>query len=127
VIQYYSRYLDDRAMFQRWLDPRLRTVRVADIQAYLLRKGWKPVPPDRSDVLVFQEPTVREAGPLYQFVPNTEQHRDYVARIYELLAALGEIEDRYAGDVLTDILRQSPASVPADGSGVPLPTEPTPK
>lgn len=127
MIQYYSRYLDDRDVFQRWLDPRLRRVRVADIQTYLLRKGWKPVPPDRPYVLVFQEPTVSEQGPLYQFVPETEQRRDYVARIYELIAALSEIEDRYAGDVLTDILHQSPDSVPADGSGVPLSIEPSPK
>lgn len=127
MIQYYSRYLDDRDVFQRWLDPRLRKVRVADIQAYLLRKGWKTVPPDRPYVLVFQEPTVGDEGPLYQFVPDTEQRRDYVARIYELIAALSEIEDRYAGDVLTEILRQSPESVPADGAGVPLSIEPTPK
>ncbi|HTU18164.1 MAG TPA: hypothetical protein VMG10_08875 [Gemmataceae bacterium] len=127
MIQYYSRYLDDRALSRRWLDPRLRTVRVADIQAYLLRKGWKPVVPDRPYVLVFQEPTVSEEGPLYQFVPDTEQRRDYVARIYELLAALGEIEDRYAGDVLTDILHQSSESVPANGPGMPLSIEPTPK
>jgi len=127
VIQYYSRYLDDRALSRRWLDPRLRTVRVADIQAYLLRKGWKPVTPDRPYVLVFQEPTVSEQGPLYQFVPDTEQRRDYVARIYELLAALGEIEDRYAGDVLTDILRLSAESVAVNGPVVPLPSEPAPK
>ena len=90
-------------------------------------KAWKPVPPDRPYVLVFQEPTVSEEGPLYQFVPDTEQRRDYVARIYELLAALGEIEDRYAGDVLTDILRQSPDFVSPNGPGVPLSAEPTSK
>lgn len=127
MIKYTSRYLDDRAMHQRWIDPRLRTVRIADIQAYLLRKGWQPVPPDRPGVLVFQEPTVDEDGPLYQFVPDTEQRRDYVARIYELLAALGEIENRYAGDVLTDILRQPVESAPANGPGVSLTAEPAPK
>ena len=105
MIQYSSRYLDDRAVRQRWLDPRLYQVRVADIQDYLLRKGWKIVPPDRHHVLVFQEPVVTESGPLYQFVPDTEERRDYPARVYELLAALAEIEDRYAGDVLTDILQ----------------------
>jgi hypothetical protein len=127
VIKYSSRYLNDRALFQCWLDPRLRTVRVADIQAYMLRKGWKPVPPDRPHVLVFQEPTVSAQGPLCQFVPDTEQRRDYVSRIYELLAALSEIENRYAGDVLTDILRQSTESMPTPGPGVPLPAEPAPK
>jgi hypothetical protein len=127
MMEYSRRYLDERELRRRWLDPRLCQVRVANIVAYLLSKGWKPVPPDRPGELAFEEPVPDPAGPLYQWFPDTEQRRDYLARIHELLAALGEIEDRYAGDVLTDILRQSPASVPADGSGVPLPAEPTPK
>src|SRR5947209_11795400 len=99
MTRYYSRYLDERSVRRRWTDPRQDTVRVPDIQAYLMRKGSKPVPPDRPGVLVFQEPGSPEGGPFYQFVPETEQRRDYAARIYELLAALADIEDRYAGDV----------------------------
>lgn len=127
MTKYYRRYLEDRDVHRRWLDPRLRQVRVANIVAYLRSKGWKPVPPDSQHDLVFQEPARGPEKPLYQWVPISEQRRDYLARIYELIAALGEIEDRYAGDILTDILRQSPESVPADGAGVPLPIEPTPK
>ncbi len=59
MIKYHRRYLDDRDVHRRWIDPRLYAVRVADLQAYLLRKGWKPVPPDRPHVFVFQEPTRR--------------------------------------------------------------------
>jgi hypothetical protein len=121
VIRYASRYLDDRQVHERWIDPRLYRVRVADVQAYLLRKGWKPVPPDRPHVLVFQEPVVTEGGPLYQFVPDTEQRRDYAARLYELIAALAETEGRYAGDVLTDILRQPAAEPPPNGPAAPAP------
>lgn len=124
---YYRRHLDDSEVHRRWMDPRLRQVRVANIVAYLRSKGWKPMPPDSPHEFVFQEPDLAPDGPLYQWVPVTEQRRDYLARIYELLAALGEIEDRYAGDVLTDILRQSPESMPVTGPGVPLPIEPTPK
>lgn len=127
MMKYTRRYLDDSEVHRRWIDPRLRQVRVANIVAYLRSKGWKSVPPDGPHDLVFQEPIPTPEGPLYQWIPVTEQRRDYLARIYELLAALGEIEDRYAGDVLTDILRQSPESVPTDGSGLPLPIEPTPK
>jgi hypothetical protein len=127
MMKYYRRHLDDREVHRRWIDPRLRQVRVANIVAYLLRKGWKPVPPDGPGVLVFQEPVLDPEGPLYQWIPENEQDRSYLAQIYKLLAALGEIEDRYAGDILTDILRQSPESVPANGPGVPLPAEPAPK
>jgi hypothetical protein len=78
-------------------------------------------------VLVFQEPGSAEGGPFYQFVPDTEQRRDYLARIYELLAALAEIEDRYAGEVLSDVLRQpSPESVPTNGPAAPTQSEPSP-
>jgi hypothetical protein len=110
MIKYYRRFLDDPAVQRRWLDPRLFTVRVPQIQAYLLEKRWQPVTPDRPGMLVFQEPVVSEQGPLYQFVPKEEGEESYPAQVYQLLAALAEIEDRYAGDVLTDILRMPVAN-----------------
>jgi hypothetical protein len=105
MIKYYRRYLDDREKQRRWTDPRLYSVRTADLQAYLRHKGWQAVPPDRPGVLVFQEPTVGEHGPLYQFVPESDTWEGYPAQVYELIAALAAIEDRYAGDVLTEILQ----------------------
>ena len=126
MMKYHRRFLDDREMRRRWTDPRLYSVRVADLQAYLLHRGWKPVPPDRPRVLVFQEPTGNEEGPLYQFVPESENWDGYRAQVYELIAALAQIEDRYAGDVLTDILRHRPAEhVPADGPNAPTQAQPT--
>jgi hypothetical protein len=62
------------------------------------------VPPDRPGFLVFEEPGTTEGGPLYQFVPESERWEGYPAQVYDLLAALAAIEDRYAGDILTDIL-----------------------
>jgi hypothetical protein len=104
MIQYSRRYLDDREKHRRWVDPRLYSVRAGHLQAYLLRRDWKPMPADRPGVLVFQEPPVSADGPLYQFVPLDEGWEGYPAQVYELIAALAMIEDRYAGDVLTDIL-----------------------
>lgn len=128
MTKYISRYLDDRDVLRRWMDPRLPTVGVAQIQAYLLRRGWKLVPPDRPHVLVFQEPSGEEDGPLYQFVPDSEQRRDYAARIYELLAALAEIEDRSAGEVLTDILQPTASgSMSTNGPDISMPAAPAPK
>lgn len=127
-MKYASRYLDDRQILRRWMDPRLPGVRIAQIQGYLLRKGWKQVPPDRPHVLVFQEPVQSDEGPLYQFVPDSEQRRDYPTQIYELLAALAEIEDRSAGEVLTDMLHPvSSGSVSANGPDVAIPTTPASK
>ena len=119
MIKYHRRYLDDRERHRRWVDPRLYALRVADIEAYLLRKAWKPVQPDRPGFLVFQEPGVQEGGPLYQFVPESEQREEYPAQVYDLLAALAVIEDRYAGDILTDILAAADQGKP---NGSPRPS-----
>jgi hypothetical protein len=107
MTQYVRRHLDDREMHRRWIDPRMYSLRVPDIRAYLLRKNWKEVPPDRPGVLVFEEPGSGEDGPLYQWVPDSEQSREYPQGVYELLASLAEIEDRFAGDVLSDMLDAS--------------------
>jgi hypothetical protein len=113
--EYHRRHLDDREVQRRWLDPRISSVRVADVRAYLLHKDWKPVAQDRPGLLVFQEPEEVEGGPLYQWVPESERGRDYTQRIYELIAAIAEVEDRYAGDVLADILRLSVTPAPTNG------------
>jgi hypothetical protein len=72
VIKYRSQHIDEREKPSRWIDPRLHFVRPGNVWAYLLHKGWKPVPSDRPGVLVFEEPTVGEEGPRYQFVPNMD-------------------------------------------------------
>jgi hypothetical protein len=103
-MRYSRRHLDDSQVHRRWIDPRIYHVQLADIRHYLRRKGWTEVAPDRPGVIVFQEPTVGEDGPLYQWIPDSEQERGYSQAIYELVAALAESEDRYAGFVLTEIL-----------------------
>jgi hypothetical protein len=125
MIKYYRRHLDDREKHRRWIDPRLYSVRTADVEAYLLHKGWKAMAPDRPGVLVFQEPAVDASDPLYQFVPLDDQWEGYPAQVYELIAAVAEVEDRYAGDVLADILRHVPPDAGA-GNGVGAPTRAEP-
>jgi hypothetical protein len=128
MIKYSRRYLDGREKHRRWIDPRLYSVRPADLQAYLVHKGWKPVPPDRPGFLVFEEPTHGEGGPLYQFVPLDEAWEGYPAQVYDLIAALALIEDRYAGDILAEVLKHAPPDTPcANGPGVSAPAEPAPK
>ncbi|MHB1571941.1 MAG: hypothetical protein ACYC0H_22420, partial [Solirubrobacteraceae bacterium] len=123
MIEYTIRYLDDREILRRWMDPRVSSVRVAQIQAYLLRKGWKQVPSDRPHVLVFEEPKKHDDESFYQFVPDTEQRRDYPRRIFELLAVLAESENRYAGDVLSDILQHTGDAAFTNGPITPMTEE----
>jgi hypothetical protein len=126
MTRYYRRHLDDRQVHRRWLDPRLGSVRVADLQAYLSRKGWQQVSADEPGVLIFQEPGETEDGPLYQWVPSDERGRDYVQRVYELLAAIAEVENRHAGDVLTDVLGQTTDGTTGNGPGLSHRTETAP-
>lgn len=101
---YYRRHLDDREVQVRWMDPRLRSLRVSHIRTYLVGKGWRETPADQPGVVVFEEPTNSGEEPLFQWIPADEQRREYLQAVYELLAAVAELEDRYAGDVLADML-----------------------
>ncbi|MCI0464937.1 MAG: hypothetical protein L0Z62_49075 [Gemmataceae bacterium] len=120
MIKYHRRYLDEGEKQRRWIDPRLYSVRPEDLRAYLLHRQWKEVPSDRPGFLVFEEPVAGADGPLYQFVPETDWE-GYAAQVYGLIAALAVIEDRYAGDVLTDILQLRAADSPA-GNGPATPS-----
>jgi hypothetical protein len=106
---YGRRYIDERDQYRRWIDPRVRTLRLADVIAYLRYRGWKQVPPDREGSLVFQEPP--NAGPkserFYQFVPDSEDYDIYPRLMFELLTGVAEFEDRQASEVIDDILRMA--------------------
>src|SRR5262249_2266843 len=96
--QYGRRILDPRQQYRRWIDPRVGTLRVQAVVAYLVRRGWKEVPPDRDHFRVFREPAREgeEAAPFYQFVPDSEVYDNYPQLMFELLTGLAEIEDRQA-------------------------------
>jgi hypothetical protein len=96
-----------RNELRRWVDPRVTSVRVADVKSYLLRRHWAPLPAPRPYQLAFQEPQGGADGPAVLYVPSSEQFSDYPQRILEVVTELAEIEDRYAVDVLNDILRQA--------------------
>jgi hypothetical protein len=112
VIQYYRRYVEPERYLQRWLDPRLASIRVADVATYLRRRGWKEVPADRPDTLVFQEPAESGEERLYQFVPDSENLPDYRRRMIELITLLAFYEDRYAPEIIDDIFGRRPDGEP---------------
>ena len=98
-----------------WIDPRVRSVRVAEVEAYLLRRGWKAAPSPRTQVRCFEGPPDSTDEPPVLAMPSAERGSDYVQRIIELLTDLALLEDRYAGDVLTDILQPATPASPRNG------------
>jgi hypothetical protein len=107
--QYARRFIDPRNQYRRWIDPRVRTLRSADVAGYLIGHRWLEVPPDRPGFRVFQEPpgAEKDGEPFYQFVPDSEQSKDYPLRMFELLTGLAEFEDRQASEVIDDIVRSA--------------------
>lgn len=109
-------YLSNR--LAPWIDPRVLSVRVADLESYLLRNGWKPRPSPRPQMLWFEEPTDDGGKPIIQAVPSAERGSDYPQRVIEVITNLALLEDRYAVEVLNDVLQPSPpADNGPDGSG----------
>jgi len=98
----------------RWVDPRIRSVRVADVENYLLGHNWKRKPYPRPE-LVFEGPLADNGEPIIQVLPSSEDLASYQQRLLELITALAVIEDRPASAVLDDILHQSGNG--ADGTG----------
>jgi hypothetical protein len=98
-----------------WVDPRIHQVRVAQVRAYLLGRGWQLQPYPGPELLVFGGPVDDDGQPVLQVLPSSEQMRDYPMRLEELITALSIMEDRHATEVLTDILRQPTTPPPAAG------------
>jgi hypothetical protein len=118
MTQYLRRAIDPGQRYRRWIDPRARTLRLADMLAYLRARGWKELPPDRKGLLAFQEPTgeLVDGRPLCQFVPDSEEYDDYPQLIFDLLTGLAEFEHRQASEVIDDIL---PPAHPCGPNGPP--------
>jgi hypothetical protein len=64
MIRYHRRFIDPQNQYRRWIDPRVRILRVADVTTYLIKRGWTPVASDRPGFSIYQEPpgSVEEGG-----------------------------------------------------------------
>jgi hypothetical protein len=110
-----------------WIDPRILQVRPEAVQTYLLSHGWLYLGPAlMPDMLMFDTPQPRDDKPNV-ILPLQLEHGSQVQRLIELIAEVALYEDRYAGDVLTDMLRQPIEPLAVNELGVSLPIEPTPK
>ena len=106
-VEFVRRYMDPRQQYRRWIDPRVKTLRTAELMAYLRQRGWKELPPESNGLLAFQEPggAAAEGRPFCQFVPVHEHYNDYAQVVFELLTGLAEYENRQAAEVIDDILQ----------------------
>jgi hypothetical protein len=103
----------------RWVDPRIERVRVSDLQAYFLSRGWKLRANPSPTLLRFEKPTRPRERAIYQMVPSSEQFADYRQRIAELLTTLSELEDRHPVAVLDDVLAAGQVSPDVNGANAP--------
>jgi hypothetical protein len=87
-----------------WIDPRIVQARPEDVRTYLTRHGWKLVGPATNPELLRYEVEGDENAPTV-FVPIRVGSGAALQWMIELVADLARFEDRWAVDVLHDMLR----------------------
>jgi hypothetical protein len=94
----------------------------------LLQRGWKLLGPAGNPLLLMFEGPAKKEDPFSILVPIEINEGPLLQRMIDAVAELAQIEDRYAGDVLTDMLQQASAvPLPANGPNSPAQTEPARK
>ena len=110
-----------------WIDPRIVQLGPEAAQAYLLAHGWKLLGPAANPaLLMFAQPGDGEDTPTV-LVPVELEEGPMLQRMIDLVADLARFENRWAVDVLSDMLRQPVAAAPANGPTVTTKAEPAPK
>src|SRR5262249_13220439 len=87
----------------RWVDSRIRDVRLAGVQSYLESRGWTEKPGWRAGTVCFEPPAEGQPRPAC-VLPDTEAG-DFTMSLTYFLTALSEQEDRHPVEILEDILR----------------------
>ena len=93
--------------FNPWVDPRVEKVLMFHLETYLRRKGWKEGKSKVSPMRAF-----RDSQQNGVFLPGVEDD-EFLRYAIDAVTELARAEDRYAGDVLTDLLSQSTSDVAA--------------
>src|SRR5260370_1181228 len=93
----------------RWVDPRVNSVRLDGIRAYLERRGYVQRSEANPHFLRFEAPARGNGDPAWSFVlPASEQFADYAQSITYFLTTLSELEDRHPVAILDDLLQGQP-------------------
>ena len=93
-----------------WIDPRIEKVQPAQLLAYLGARKWHETPAMHASMQAFRD----DGGHGDVLVPKATGYDRYVQDIIDAVTMLAKSEDRFAGDVLSDLLAQplSEASAP---------------
>jgi hypothetical protein len=87
-----------------WIDPRVLRVRPEEARAYLDRKGWKLVGPAENPALLLFDPPEGNGDHPGVLLPLRAEQGPEVQWLIDLITDLARFEDRYAGDVISEIL-----------------------
>ncbi|MCI0459504.1 MAG: hypothetical protein L0Z62_21345 [Gemmataceae bacterium] len=110
--------------FERWVDPRVVSVRLPALRAYLEDHGWVLKPFPRRQVLKYEGPLDDEGQPIFILAPSSEDLIDYRQGVVDIITTLSVLEDRHPVEILNDILNQGAvASRPGDNGGAAAPAE----
>jgi hypothetical protein len=109
-----------------WIDPRIVHLDPAQARAYLARRGWKSLGPAANPILeMFEGPGEGDDTPSV-LVPRENDEGPMLQRMIELVGEVAHFEDRFAVDVLNEMLQPAagspvngPAVQQAEKSGVP--------
>jgi hypothetical protein len=129
-MRYSGRYIPEGRRCRHWIDPRVLTLSLADTLSYLRSRGWKELPTDREHHLVFEEPTQEDKSrePYCAFAPDSEEYDIYGQMMFELITAVAEYEQRWATEIIDDIVGASArngAAAPNLAKPEPSPEAPT--
>jgi hypothetical protein len=90
----------------RWVDPRVQSVRLAAVRAYLVHRGWALKPNPNPNLLHFERPSEENGKAVFYMVPASDHFSDFAQSIINLITTLSELEDRHPVEILNDILQQ---------------------
>jgi hypothetical protein len=87
-----------------WIDPRIVRLRPENARSYLVQRGWKEIgPASDPHLLRYEQEGNEEAATL--FLPIRADDGPGLQWMIEFVADVAKYEDRWAVDVLGDMLR----------------------
>jgi hypothetical protein len=97
-----------------WIDPRVAQLRPEVVRAFLMSHGWQEVGPAENPHLVRYEVAGDHRDAPTLFLPLGTDNGAALQWLIELIGELAVWEDRFAGDLLTDILQPAPNGAATD-------------
>jgi hypothetical protein len=109
-----------------WIDPRYTQLTPAQAEAYLQRHGWRRVDYPQPEVHVYEGPTADGGRAIRQYVPQHERADDFHRVMLDVITSVARLEDRYAVQVLDEMLGVTTPSANGAANGKVAETTPAP-